>query len=100
MVTLFSLFKSMDAQLVFYMTQMVHDRFFTMTEIGRITMPEALSCLHSSITPKAPPYLIGIAVTKPSHPHLSLHLSAHPPPIDAYPTSTLTFSYDCYSQYK
>lgn len=50
------------------MTQMVHNHFFIMTEIGRITVPEALPCLHSFITEK-PPYIIarhpffGIAVT-------------------------------------
>ncbi|CAO3608364.1 unnamed protein product [Mucor hiemalis] len=39
-------------QLVFDMTQMIHSSFFTRTEIGRITLPEALSCLHSFITLK------------------------------------------------
>jgi hypothetical protein len=34
------------------MTQMVHNHFFIMTEIGRMTLPEALSCLHSFITLK------------------------------------------------
>ncbi|GAN11651.1 hypothetical protein MAM1_0777c11230 [Mucor ambiguus] len=39
-------------QLVFYMIQMIHSHFFIMTEIGRITLPEALSCRHSFITLK------------------------------------------------
>ncbi|KAI7868055.1 uncharacterized protein EV154DRAFT_488204 [Mucor mucedo] len=39
-------------QLVFYMTQMIHTNFFTRIEIGRITLPESLSCLHSSVTLK------------------------------------------------
>lgn len=43
---------SVWCQLVFYMTQKIHNNFFTMTKIGRITMPEALSCLHSFITLK------------------------------------------------
>ncbi|OAD73616.1 hypothetical protein PHYBLDRAFT_145094 [Phycomyces blakesleeanus NRRL 1555(-)] len=40
------------------MTQMTHNNFFTMTEIGRITLPEPLSCLHSFITLKKYPYVI------------------------------------------
>ncbi|KAL0075931.1 hypothetical protein J3Q64DRAFT_1773368 [Phycomyces blakesleeanus] len=48
------------------MTQMTHNNFFTMTEIGRITLPEPLSCLHSFITP------IDTSTFSPSvspHPH-------------------------------
>lgn len=39
-------------RLVFYMTQMIHSSSFIMTEIGRVTLPEALSCVHSFITLK------------------------------------------------
>ncbi|KAI9267143.1 hypothetical protein EDC94DRAFT_602400 [Helicostylum pulchrum] len=34
------------------MTQNIHEDFFAMTEIGRITMSEALSCLYSFVTLK------------------------------------------------
>ncbi|KAI7889049.1 uncharacterized protein EV154DRAFT_290329 [Mucor mucedo] len=73
-------------QLVFYMTQMIHANFFTMTEIGCITLPEILSCLYSFVTLKNIRTLLrvtlyfGIAVTKQIHHHLSLHLSARHPP--------------------
>ncbi|ORX62837.1 hypothetical protein DM01DRAFT_259939, partial [Hesseltinella vesiculosa] len=40
-------FQANGCQLVFYMTQMIHRHFFTTTEIGRVTMPEAF---HSFMT--------------------------------------------------
>ncbi|KAL0141956.1 hypothetical protein V8B55DRAFT_1595848 [Mucor lusitanicus] len=57
----------------FYMTQMIHSSFFTMTEIGRITLPEALSCLHSFITLK------NIPRHPPQHPPQQHPPQQHPP---------------------
>jgi hypothetical protein len=34
------------------MTQKIHNHFFTMSEIGRVIVPEALSSFHSFITLK------------------------------------------------
>lgn len=53
---------SVWCQLVFYMTQKIHNNFFTMTKIGRITTPEALSCLHTFITLKKLRTLLYVAL--------------------------------------
>lgn len=85
-------------QLVFYMTQMIHDHFFTMTEIGRITLPEALSCLHSFITLKNIRTLLRVTLLfwhccyqADSSPSVVAPVST-PSPKVAYPIDTSTFS--------
>ncbi|KAL4207126.1 hypothetical protein AB4K20DRAFT_1919527 [Rhizopus microsporus] len=57
----------------FYMTQMALNHLFTMTEINRITVPGALSCLHSFITLKKLSYIIA------HHPSFFLALLLHSP---------------------
>lgn len=88
-------------QLVFYMTQMIHDHFFTMTEIGRITLPEALSCLHSFITLKNIRTLLRVSLLfwhccyqADSSPSVVAPVSKPSPtsPKVAYPIDTSTFS--------
>jgi hypothetical protein len=39
-------------QLIFYMTQKMHDRFYTMIEIGRVRVPDSLSTIQSFVTLK------------------------------------------------
>lgn len=39
-------------QLIFYMTQRIHQRFYTMTEIGRVKVPDSLSSIESFATMK------------------------------------------------
>jgi hypothetical protein len=39
-------------QLIFYMTQRIHHRFYTMIEIGRVKVPDSLSSMQSFITLK------------------------------------------------
>ncbi|CEP18386.1 hypothetical protein [Parasitella parasitica] len=39
-------------QLIFYMTQRLHQRFYTMTEIGRVKVPDSLSSIESFATMK------------------------------------------------
>ncbi|KAG2235361.1 hypothetical protein INT48_004980 [Thamnidium elegans] len=88
-------------QLVFYMTQMIHSSFFTMTEIGRIILPEALSCLHSFITLKNIRTLLRVTLLfwhccyqADSSPSVVAPASTPSPtsPKVAYPIDTSTFS--------
>jgi hypothetical protein len=39
-------------QLTFYMTQKIHQRFYTMTEIGRVKVPDSLSSIESFVSMK------------------------------------------------
>ncbi|KAG0757962.1 hypothetical protein G6F16_009984 [Rhizopus arrhizus] len=88
-------------QLVFYMTQMIHSSFFIMTEIGRIILPEALSCLHSFITLKNIRTLLRVTLLfwhccyqADSSPSVVAPVSTPSPtsPKVAYPIDTSAFS--------
>ncbi|KAI7877677.1 uncharacterized protein EV154DRAFT_576859 [Mucor mucedo] len=84
--------------LIFYMTQMIHTNFFIMIEIGRITLPESLSCLHSFVTLKNIRTLLRVTLIfwhccyQADSPTVVVAPVSTPSPMVTYPIQVSTFS--------
>lgn len=72
-------------QLIFYMTQRIHHRFYTMIEIGRVKVPDSLSSIQSFVNLKNLQTLLQVTqifwyscyfVPSPNSPPLPSHSSS------------------------